>query len=208
MFAGRHSASIYTGQKQLCFKTVYALEVHVGVMPNGACPMVLQVIAQIRQQMQQPESRFHETNLREEITHIVRSYRRKHAHLRRHDTLNKDLATEKQQLGNTQQQLSALRQDNLHLINKVKVRLCCLILLPVLCQYRRFGKPFQHLCCKLAMFLPAKRGCPKRKACNAHIVVAYCNVCVADRCYCTPCHSDSKLLLCPAQTSSPVGHNF
>ena len=48
------------------------------------------------------------------------------------------MAIEKEQHGDTEQQLSAVKQDNLQHVNELKVRLCCLLLLQELCLYRLF----------------------------------------------------------------------
>ena len=94
-------------------------------MPNVACPLVPQEFAQVGEWRDHLESELQATNLRED-EHIRRNY----MHLRRHSALSKELAIEKQQHGDTIQQLSGLKQDNLQLVNELKVGL--LILLPIL----------------------------------------------------------------------------
>ena len=87
----------------------------------------MQEYAQMTEWRQELESQLHTTNLRE-VAHLRRNYE----HLRRHRALSKDLATEKQQHGNTRQELSAVKQKNLQLADELKVGL--LISLPILCE--------------------------------------------------------------------------
>ena len=94
-------------------------------MSNVACQMALQELAQMSDWRQQLESELHDINLRE-TAHIRRNF----AYLRRHRALSKELATENQQHGDTKQQLSAAKQDNLQLADELKVGL---LVLPVLC---------------------------------------------------------------------------
>ena len=94
-------------------------------MSNVACRMALQELAQMSDWRQQLESELHDINLRE-TAHIRRNF----AHMKRHHALSKELATENQQHGDTKQQLSAAKQDNLQLADELKVGL---LVLPVLC---------------------------------------------------------------------------
>ena len=87
--------------------------------------MVLQALAQMTEWRQELQCELHVTNLRE-IAHLRRNY----AHLRRHRALTKELVIEKQQHGNTMQQLSAVKQKNLQLADELEVGL--LTSLPVL----------------------------------------------------------------------------
>ena len=90
------------------------------------CPMVLQDGTRSILWRKQLETQLRTSRLRE-MAHIRRNYE----HLRSHDAVRKELAAEKQQHGDTKQQLSAVKQDKLHIVNELKVRLCCLILLQV-----------------------------------------------------------------------------
>ena len=143
------------------------------------------------------ESQLHAAILRE-----IARVRRNNEQVRRHCALSEDLAAEKQQHGNTQQELCAVRQDNLHLVNDLKVRPCCLISPCVSVQsVLKDVSAYMLQCCACQPWL-------FREQRNACIFVACSKNCVAHGCYYTPCHRNSKLLLCPAQLSSPVGHNF
>lgn len=107
--------------------------------------MVLQELAQSNMWRQHSESVLHATNLRD-----FGPIRRDYAYTRSQCALSEEPAAERQQHGDIEQQLSAVKQDKLRIVDELKVGLCCLILL----QGSRacFESRCAHACCKLAMF--------------------------------------------------------
>ena len=161
-------------------------------MPNATFPVVMQEV-QTSLWRQQLNSQLRESNLRD-IAHL----RREHVQMRSSSrcAFSKELASEKQQHGNFEQQLSAVKQDDLHFVNELKV--CYLIFLQV---SRNCFKSCFKVVLQGCNVLPAKSDGLRDKAYGACIALACSNNAVVDKQHLTPTQKEHLLL------SSATGHN-